>query len=152
MHSIKSFRLGVVFASLAAGPLLLVSILCSVAITDPQSFASITIGQAGIFAGILIASVPLGFLASLLPILLCTALMFRLGRISPDVRSPVLWAGVGALVAGTVLVGLQLVLGGGDRPLAVALEPAPIVMIPAALCALIARARTTWREDDIGEA
>ncbi len=146
MHRIAPFRLGAIFASLAAGPLLLVSILCSVAVIHPQSFFSLTIGQMGIFAGIFVASIPAGFLLSVLPILLCAALMYWLGQLSPDVRSPIFWAGLGALLTGTVMLALQIVLAG--RPLAVALEPTPIVMIPAALCGLIARARTWWREDD----
>jgi hypothetical protein len=151
MHRIAPFRLGAVFASLVAGPLLLVSILCSVAVIHPQSFFSLTTGQMGVFAGIFVASIPAGFLLSVLPILLCTALMYWLGRMSPDARSPVFWAGAGALLTGTAMIALEIVLTGGDRPLAVALEPTPIVMIPGALCGLIARARTVWREGEAAE-
>ncbi|GAA0322377.1 hypothetical protein GCM10009087_35800 [Sphingomonas oligophenolica] len=151
MHFIGSFRLGVVFASLAAGPLVLMWNLCSAIATNPEEIQYFTFERALLFIAMLLASIPAGFLISVLPILLCTALMFRLGWLDRQLRSPVFWAGVGALLPGAALLVLELVTGPPDRPLAHALGPTPLIMVPGALCALIARSRTKWSERDVAE-
>jgi len=147
MPRIRSLPAAIGISSLIAGPVTLLTIAAAAIATDPTSFLSVR-AEGLMVAGVLfVASVPLGALAALLPLSLSAVAMYRLGKYAPETRSPLAWAGVGAV--------LGFLMGFAPIPLFLAVEAPNSAGIPqlwlgippATACALLCRLILVWKEE-----
>jgi hypothetical protein len=128
-------RTGILRGTLAAGPLFVTLLAAGLAL---GSNAAIPLGAPGTSwlaapAVLMVATLP-GALLAIVPILLGTAALARLGLDNPGLRHPAAWAlaGAGVVLAATIALD--------------AAEPAftPALAATAAACALLARSGVHW--------
>lgn len=128
---------GAMLAAVAAGPCFVLAMLI---LLTPTANLSATL--TGVWPALFFAT-PFGFVAALIPSVLASAALVRLGRRSRRARHPVIWATSG-FVIGTVVGASLIGLGGTDAGPAALLTGAAVFGVAGVPCALLARWRTRW--------
>jgi len=133
---------GAVLASAAAGPLFLVGLMLGFQATTPAAVIAISPDISAIDILAVIVGIPtalvtvmlIGIAIALIPTMVGTAVMIRLGDVNPAFRLPIMWA-----LAGALPCALFMALDFGEAPiLLVALT------FTGACCALICRYRVQY--------
>ena len=126
-----TYSTGVVRACFAAGPVFVVALTLFTVTAVPQAIPVTPTGW--LFALLAIPAVPVGGLLAMLPALLGTDLLARLGSGNVGLRLPVAWALVGGIVPGAATA-----LNDGDGVTTAAFAAT------GAVCALLCRSGTRW--------
>jgi len=147
MPRIRSLPAAIGISSLIAGPVTLLTIAAATIVTEPTLFLSVTAEGLMVASLLFVASVPLGALAALLPLSLGAAAMYRLGRYAPETRSPLVWAGVGAVLGFLIGFVLTAFFLGIEAPNSAAAPQLWLGIPPATACALLCRLTLVWKED-----
>jgi hypothetical protein len=127
---------GVLFGTLAAGPVYVTALMLSMAHFSPGYMADDT--KLAMWAVLMLPALPIGAGIAFVPVLLGASLMGWLGRWNEAARLPVLWALAGGFLAG---IPAWLIEGG----------PVAVTSLAAtgAICALAARWQTQWEEREL---
>jgi hypothetical protein len=131
MRSDVTYCTGVVRACLAAGPVFVAAVTLFTAIAMPQPIPVTSAGW--LFALLVVPAIPAGGILAMLPALLGTDLLARLGSGNIGLRLPVAWGLVGGIVPGVATA-----LNGGDGVTTAAFAAT------GAACALLCRSGTRW--------
>lgn len=126
---------GILLASLSAGPIFVASVLMSVVAHSVVPLTPDLHGLSPAMFIVLPLVVIVGFVLSVLPNILGATLLLALGRHNDGARLPVFWAVFGGLSAG----GTSFALGASGEVLTA-------LSATGAICALICRRGTVWRE------
>jgi hypothetical protein len=141
MHRFSTPIAGRIYASLAAGPIFLLSYVFTRMATNPVPLSDTGPPPVGIVIMLLLVAAPAGFLVSVLPISLSALLMTRMGRYEPEIRAPFLWAATGGALGIAISVAISMGLNHADRP---DLILATAASVPGVACALICRIFARW--------
>lgn len=126
---------GVMIASLSAGPIVVLPLAVAAVGAGPADLGDVIGGM----IGLLLLSLPIGFVVSLLPNLLGASLLAWVGRRNIAARLPILWLLAGAGLGGA----LGVLLDGTATP---AGDSAPMVALIGAASAGVCRWFTTWQD------
>jgi mannose/fructose/N-acetylgalactosamine-specific phosphotransferase system component IIC len=141
MDRTDSSCLGVVLATLLAGPIFMFAVLLGGWLNDmgKVAFRDEATSLPIMMIIVLVPSIIVGACISVLPNMIGTGMMEWLGRNNPTMRRPIAWA-----IAGGLSAGIPFAMLGNDPDNWISFLA---IIVTGVLCALICRWPVVWDED-----